>query len=67
MLGEIIDKAARLIQGFIDVAEGLGLDIDDINGLTGLIGLLVYIKSTSYQKSVGILDSIRLRVEMEER
>ena len=48
---EIIEKATRLIPEFIDIARGLGLDIDDVNGLTGLIGLLVYIKSTSYRKS----------------
>ena len=29
--------------------------MDDVNGLTGLAGLLVYIKSTSYQKSVKYL------------
>jgi len=57
MLGgrEIIDKATRLIPGFIDIARGLGLDVDDVNGLTGLAGLLIYIKSASYQKSVKYL------------
>jgi len=52
---EIIDKATRLIPGFIDIARGLGLDVDDVNGLTGLAGLLVYNKSTSYQKSIKYL------------
>jgi len=52
---EIIDKATRLIPGFTDVAKNLGLDVDDVNGLTGLAGLLVYDKSTSYQKSVKYL------------
>jgi len=52
---EIIDKATRLILGFIDIAKSLGLDVDDVNGLTGLAGLLVYDKSTSYQKSIKYL------------
>jgi len=52
---EIIDKATRLIPRFIDIAKNLGLDIDDVNGLIGLAGLLVYIKSASYQKSVKYL------------
>jgi len=52
---EIIDKATKLIQGLIDVARCLGLDMDDINGLTGLTGLLVYIKSASYRKSIKYL------------
>jgi len=52
---EIVDRAIKLIPGFIDIAKSLGLDVDDVNGLTGLAGLLVYIKSTSCQKSVKYL------------
>jgi len=52
---EIVDRATRLIPGFMDIARGLGLDVDDVNGLIGLAGLLVYNKSTSYQKSVKYL------------
>ena len=52
---EIVEKATRLIPRFMDIAKSLGLDMDDVNGLTGLAGLLVYIKSTSYQKSVKYL------------
>jgi len=52
---EIIDKAIRLIPRFMDIAKSLGLDVDDVNGLIGLAGLLVYIKSASYQKSVKYL------------
>jgi len=52
---EIVEKATRLIPRFMDIAKNLGLDVDDVNGLTGLAGLLVYIKSTSYQKSVKYL------------
>ena len=58
---EIIDKATRLIPGFIDIARGLGLDVDDVNGLIGLAGLLVYIKSTSYQKSVKYLGLYKVK------
>ena len=58
---EIIDKATKLIQRLVDVARYLGLDMDDINGLTGLIGLLVYVKSTSYQKSVKYLGLFRAK------
>ena len=35
--------------------KSLGLDVDDVNGLTGLAGLLVYDKFTSYQKSIKYL------------
>jgi len=52
---QIVDKATRLIPGFIDVVRYLRLDMDDVNGLTGLAGLLVYNKATSYQKSVKYL------------
>ena len=52
---EIVDRAIKLIPGFTDIAKNLGLDMDDVNGLTGLAGLLVYDKSTSYQKSVKYL------------
>jgi hypothetical protein len=49
---EIVDKAIKIIPRFIDIANRLGLDSDDINGLAGLAGLLVYNKATSYKKSV---------------
>jgi len=49
---EIVDRAIKLIPGFIDIAKSLGLDMDDVNGLTGLAGELVYNKSTSYSSSV---------------
>ena len=52
---EIVDKAINIIPRFIDIAECLRLNIDDVNGLTGLAGLLIYNKSTSYQKSVKYL------------
>ena len=52
MLGEIVDRAIKLILGFTDIAKNLGLDSEDINGLTGLAGELVYNRSTSYSSSM---------------
>jgi len=52
---EIVDKATRLIQGFMDTAKCLGLSVDDVNGLVGLAGLLTYNKFASCQKSVKYL------------
>jgi len=58
---EIVDRAIKLIPGFIDIARGLGLDVDDVNGLIGLAGLLIYIKSASYQKSVKYLGLYKVK------
>jgi len=52
---EIVDKAIEIIPRLMDVVKYLGLDMNDVNGLTGLTGLLIYNKSTSYQKSVKYL------------
>jgi len=49
---EIVDRAIKLIPGFMDIAKNLGLNRNDIDGLTGLAGELVYNKSTSYSSSV---------------
>jgi hypothetical protein len=49
---EIVDKAIQIIPRFIDIANSLGLGGDDINGLAGLAGLLVYNKFASYRKSI---------------
>ena len=50
---EIVDRAIKLIPGFIDIAKSLGLNRNDIDGLTGLAGELVYNRSTSsYSSSV---------------
>jgi hypothetical protein len=38
---EIVDKAAQIILGFMDIDDSLGLEIDDVEGLAGLAGLLV--------------------------
>jgi hypothetical protein len=49
---EVVDKAIKIIPRFIDIANSLGLDGDDINGLAGLAGELVYNRSISYSSSV---------------
>jgi hypothetical protein len=38
---EIVDKAVLIIPSFIDIANSLGLDMDHVNGLAGLAGMLV--------------------------
>jgi hypothetical protein len=58
---EIVDKAINIIPRFIDIANSLGLDRDDIDGLAGLAGLLVYNKSTSYRKSINYLGLYKAR------
>jgi hypothetical protein len=58
---EIVDRAIKLIPVFIDIAKSLGLDMDDVNGLIGLAGLLVYIKSASCQKSVKYLGLYKVK------
>ena len=52
---EIINKAINIIPRFMKIANSLGLDREDIGGLTGLAGLLVYNKSTSNRKSINYL------------
>jgi hypothetical protein len=49
---EIVDKAIEIIPGFIDIADSLGLNRDDISGLAGLAGELAYNRSMSYSSSV---------------
>jgi len=49
---EIVDKASEIIPRFMDIADSLGLNRDDINGLIGLAGLLIYDKFISYKKSI---------------
>jgi len=58
---EVVDKAVKVIPKFIDIANNLGLGKDDINGLAGLAGLLVYNKSTSYRKSINYLGLYRAK------
>ena len=52
---EIADKAIKIIPRFMEIANSLGLNRDDINGLAGLAGLLLYDKFASYKKSINYL------------
>jgi hypothetical protein len=52
---EIVDKAIKIIPRFMDIASSLGLGKDDIDGLAGLAGVLVYDKFISYVKSINYL------------
>ncbi len=56
---EIVEKAIKVVPRFIEIAEALGLSRDDINGLTGLAGLLVYLgyakESLSIRKKINYL------------
>jgi hypothetical protein len=58
---EIVNKAINIIPRFMDIADSLGLDRDDVNGLAGLAGLLVYDKFTSYKKSINYLGLYKAR------
>ena len=58
---EIVDKAIKIIPGFMDIANSLGLSRDDVNGLAGLARLLVYDKFTSYKKSINYLGLYKAR------
>jgi hypothetical protein len=58
---EVVDKAVQIIPKFIDIANILGLDRDDINGLAELARLLVYDKFTSYKKSINYLGLYKAR------
>jgi len=42
--GEIVENAAEKIPGFMEVAEKLGLDNEDVNALSALAGLLIYLR-----------------------
>jgi hypothetical protein len=48
----VVDKAIKIIPRFINIANSLGLDGDDISGLAGLAGELIYNRSMSYSSSV---------------
>ncbi|MCL7384719.1 MAG: hypothetical protein LZ174_10575, partial [Thaumarchaeota archaeon] len=52
---KIINKAVHFIPRFTDIANSLGLSRDNVNGLAGLAGLLVYDKFASYRKSINYL------------
>jgi hypothetical protein len=58
---EIVDKAIKIIPRFMDIASSLGLGKDDIDGLAGLAGVLVYDKFISYVKSINYLGLYKAR------
>jgi hypothetical protein len=58
---EIVNKAIKIVPGFMDIADSPGLDRGNINGLAGLAGLLVYNKATSYKKSINYLGLCKAR------
>jgi len=58
---KIVNKAINIIPRFMDIADSLGLSRDDVNGLAGLAGLLVYDKFASYRKSINYLGLYRAR------
>ncbi len=42
--GEIVENAVEKIPGFMEIAEELGLNSNDINALSALAGLLIYLR-----------------------
>jgi hypothetical protein len=64
---EIVDKAIKIIPRFINIANSLGLNRDDINGLAGLAGLLVYDKFVSCKKSIDYLGLFKAKGRYGER
>ena len=58
---EIVDKAIKIIPRFMEIANSLGLDKDDIDGLAGLAGVLAYDKFISYRKSINYLGLYKAR------
>ncbi|MEM1976384.1 MAG: hypothetical protein QXX29_00605 [Nitrososphaerota archaeon] len=42
--GEIVENAMEKIPGFMEIAEELGLNSNDINALSALAGLLIYLR-----------------------
>ncbi|MEM4498283.1 MAG: hypothetical protein QW692_05605 [Nitrososphaerota archaeon] len=42
--GEIVENAVEKIPGFAEIAEKLGLNNNDVNGLSALAGLLIHFK-----------------------
>jgi hypothetical protein len=64
---KIVDKAIKIIPRFIDIANSLGLDRDDINGLAGLAGLLIYDKFASCKKFIDYLGLFKAKGRYGER
>ena len=58
---EIVDKGFKLMPWLSRVSRELGLERDDLNALTGLVGLMTYMKQISYHKALRYLGLYRAR------
>ena len=58
---EIVDRGFKLIPWIEEVAKRMGLDGEDTYALTGLIGLVVYLKRLSYHQGIRYLGLYKAR------
>ena len=58
---EIVDRGFKLMPWLSRVSGELGLERDDLNALTGLVGLMTYMKQVSYHKALRYLGLYRVR------
>jgi len=58
---EIVDRGFKLMPWLSRVSRELGLERDDLNALTGLIGLITYMKQVSYHKALRYLGLYKAR------
>ena len=58
---EIVDRGFKLMPWLSRVSGELGLERDDLNALTGLVGLMTYMKQASYHKALRYLGLYRAR------
>ena len=58
---EIVDKGFKLMPWLSRVSKKLGLERDDLNALTGLVGLMTYMKQVSYHKALRYLGLYKAR------
>ena len=58
---EIVDKGFKLMPWLSRVSKELGLKRDNLNALTGLVGLMTYMKQVSYHKALRYLGLYRAR------
>jgi len=64
---EIVNETINIIPRYMKIANSLGLDREDIGGLTGLAGELVYNRSASYSSSVKFHGLYKAKGKMLER
>jgi len=58
---EIVDRGFKLMPWLSRVSRELGLERDDLNALTGLVGLMTYMKQVSYHKALRYLGLYKAR------